>query len=843
MRSRVLGLLAVLALCLLSWVDMSVAQTATPEGGEEAPATTPAATGAAAPYDDPAWESLAMRTENALEAGRASNFALSTLREDLVEWRALFLNMQSANAGRIRTLQSQLQALGEAPAEGETEPERIASQRETLETRLANLRVPVQLATEAHTRADRLIAEIDTLVRQRWVDDLSTRVTSPLNPEVWFEAWHGLRDGLRAVMNEVRAQYANPIRRDQMWSNLPGSILLGVIGLVLLLRGRKWTDWLARRASARTARGRGVVEFILSLGKLVLPFAGALLLSMALQITGLFGMRGEAIVENLPAIVGHIIVARWLMSMLFTTRDAGRGNPLEMAEETLARVRRLFLTLAWVLSAGVLIKLLADTTDITDTGRAALFFPLGALAAVLLWRIGKSLRQFDTPEDEDGGHAKPYRFFLVALVGRGLSLVGIAAILLGILGYAQAFDLLINASTGTLFLLGALALFQGLVFDIYSLITRTEEGAREALVPILIGFMLSFAALPVLALIWGARLSDMSELWTRFREGFNIGATQISPTDFLTFVLIFALGYTATRLLQGALRTTVLPKTRLDTGGQTAVVSGLGYVGIFLAAVIAITTAGIDLSGLAIVAGALSVGIGFGLQTIVSNFVSGIILLIERPISQGDWIEVGGQMGYVRNISVRATRIETFDRTDVIIPNADLVSGTVTNYTRGNTVGRVIVPVGVAYGTDTKRVERILQEVAEANPMVLLQPPPGVLFMGFGADSLDFEIRAILRDVNWVLSVKSEMNHEIARRFAEEGIEIPFAQRDVWLRNPEVLRQGADDEPETDGDSDTAPPPPEQVAPAARTLPRTAHLDESDMDNSPDGDADGGDGR
>lgn len=195
-----------------------------------------------------------------------------------------------------------------------------------------------------------------------------------------------------------------------------------------------------------------------------------------------------------------------------------------------------------------------------------------------------------------------------------------------------------------------------------------------------------------------------------------------------------------------------------------------------------ISTMGFDLTNLALIAGALSVGIGFGLQSIVSNFVSGLILLFERPIKVGDWVITNSGEGIVKKISVRATVVETFDRTSIIVPNSELISSSVKNWTHADKIGRVIISVGVSYSSNPQQVQDILLELITNNNEILNNPKPTVHFKDFADSALIFEIRFFIRNIREVFDISSKVRFQIWDAFKEAGVEISFPQRDLHIR-------------------------------------------------------------
>jgi small-conductance mechanosensitive channel len=216
----------------------------------------------------------------------------------------------------------------------------------------------------------------------------------------------------------------------------------------------------------------------------------------------------------------------------------------------------------------------------------------------------------------------------------------------------------------------------------------------------------------------------------------------------------------------------VLTKGHVDTGLRVSIAGLIHYVLVTVGFLLALLALGFDLTSLTIIVSSLGIGIGFGLRSIVNDFISGLILLFERPVKVGDYIDIGGGWAVVKRIGIRSTTVQTFDQADVIVPNGDLITKQVTNWTHSDRSVRLIIPVRVAYGSDVPLVIETLINCATANAKVAKTPEPQVLFMHFGESSLDFELRVWVSDVNNMLELQSELHQEIDQRFRQLGIDL-----------------------------------------------------------------------
>jgi small-conductance mechanosensitive channel len=315
-----------------------------------------------------------------------------------------------------------------------------------------------------------------------------------------------------------------------------------------------------------------------------------------------------------------------------------------------------------------------------------------------------------------------------------------------------------------------------------------QRRRKQLVLPV--GLFLKFAVLvlsvPLILLQWGYTWPDIYEWYRQLFFGFHIGNTQVSFAVLLASVIVFGLAYAAARIFEGWLDTHVLKPAGISGGVRDSIRTGLSYAGIVIAALAAFSYAGFNLSNLAIVAGAFSVGIGFGLQSIINNFVSGLILLAERRIKVGDLVVVGSEEGYVRKISVRSTEIETSERARVLVPNSFLITEKVKNWTLRDNLRRIVIPVSVARECDPRRVRATLLRIAQDNHNVMAAPAPSVELEAFGAASLEFKLYAFI-DLNNGCDTSTDLRIAILDAFDEGGITSPLPRTDVTLRNIEWL--------------------------------------------------------
>ena len=400
------------------------------------------------------------------------------------------------------------------------------------------------------------------------------------------------------------------------------------------------------------------------------------------------------------------------------------------------------------------------------------------------------------------------RLFSWAMMPRGmrifLSIVLIASLIAELSGYRNLSSFVLGGVLATSVSLGLTLLVYRLLKDLcdgfdegrlnWEATIRERVGLKQgSMVPGLVWiriviFMGLWGGFSILALyIW--KLDDpwIAIISSYLTDGFQIGSLRVSPSLLAGGIFAFALLLNLTRYIKNKALPHALKYTSLDLGAREAVSSLVGYAGVAIAFLIGLSITGVQMQNIAIIAGALSVGIGFGLQNIVNNFISGLILLFERPIKRGDWIVTGDTEGYVKAIKIRSTQIQTFDRAEVIVPNSELITAKVTNWMLRDSYGRIVITVGVAYDSDVEQVHNVLLELAKEHPMVIQNhsqlSPPKVLFMSFGDSSLIFELRCFIHDIDQRVNVISEINFSIIKAFRHENIEIPFPQSVVTVSN------------------------------------------------------------
>ncbi len=425
-----------------------------------------------------------------------------------------------------------------------------------------------------------------------------------------------------------------------------------------------------------------------------------------------------------------------------------------------------------------------------------------ALLFLYAFKIAKIIRACEVPETPGGWFsAVVCRKILIGV----MYLIAMGGLFIELAGYGN-FSLFWLASWGRVLVL---FLWGGLLFFILQELDRGQVSMEEPgdqpktsnplrWLLIRVGQLSWVLAMSVgLLVAWGAGGSLIIHFFNFLNRPFQVGSLQLSLQSVGYALLVLLITHAVASLWRPFFHDRVLDRSGMEKGVQASITTISIYIIWFLGILICLNTIGVSTTSLAVLFGALGIGLGFGLQNIFSNFVSGLILLFERPVQVGDAVQIDGTWGHIQNINVRATVVQTYDNASLIIPNSDFISKQVTNWSFKDPRVRISVEVGVAYGSDVRLVNQTLLEVARNHPRVMETPKPDVLFTDFGDSALMFRLRAWTH-LNYMLSAATEIRFEVDRLFRERDIEIPFPQRDIHVRSmverPESAKESDEEE-------------------------------------------------
>jgi potassium efflux system protein len=682
---------------------------------------------------------------------------------------------------RLSEINARLDQLGPAPADGQQEIDIVAAERAgLLAEKKGEINAVLGLAESLSIRVNGLVEKIGLMRSELFRNVLTKRYSL-------VDAFDG------ELLDDVHREYVGFYRAVSSWftfvfqykfqSVLAAAFFALIAAAVLLLGGRRVFSRLIHPDPAAEDPSY-LHRLSVAFWSTLMPTAavGVFLLATLFFFDYFKVLRGDigVYLNSLFSVIGVVFAVNRLANAVLSPRMPN-WRLIAISSGTGYRLVAIITAMAVVIGVNNFLTVVNNTMGSPLSLTIARSFLSAIVVGSLLIFIGL-LR--------DRENWAPWRAWL-----RSIAIVlGGTIILLALLGYIGLANF-ISAQvvvTGTVLITAYIGFLSARAIGAEGGFAETSVGRWLSsrpnvdpttldqlglVVSLAINLMVLLIFLPAILLLWGFQLGDIQAWAYRLAGGFSIGSFRFSPAGILSGIVVFIIGYFLTRWFQAWLDGSVMARGRLDTGVRNSIRTVVGYAGLAVAALIAVSSAGIDLSSFALIAGGLSLGIGFGLQNIVSNFVSGLILLVERPFKAGDWIVAGDVSGTVKKISVRATEIETFQRQSVILPNSQFINSAVGNWTHRNKLGRVDIKVSIAYDSDARRTFEVLQDVARSHPLVLRNPEPFVAFANFGAAGMEFELRVFLADILNGGTVQNDIRFAILDVFAAEGIEIPSTPR------------------------------------------------------------------
>lgn len=739
--------------------------------------------------------------EESLKSGQISVEKMNEDVQLLGELRSKLGEARKLNDKELQFVQKRIEALGEAPKEGDTELEIMANKRKEFTREEAFQKAKLAETDILLTKIDELDALILNVRNKELIGNLLAFQKPLIYPQVFFPATKMFVSFFFDIVKSPVNWYneIGPDKRDYVMANIiPVSLVLlfslwlGVYLRLFIMRKFGYKKDIEHPrystrvfAAAFVAVAYGVIPATLIAGCMIWMY------STKVMTIGFFGL----VLNSFLYYLLYVVLANAVSRVLFAPYNE-KWRLVNVTTDKAKRVTSALYISAFMVGSFAFLEHVASAANYSlELVAYIMALSSGVKAFCIVWIVKRLLWDgIEEPEEGDGETEteetdnEDSEISTAFKVTFFVSLFTIAVFGMAIFGYPKLASFIFNRFFLSVLVIGAILIVRKTFNEVIHRVlllkfwVKTFKLRRRIIykmdfwLSLIVDPLLIFFAIFSILSLWGVSTDLLMQSMKKIMTGFTVGGIKISLISIIMGVVVFFVAITIVKALRMRLLNNVLNKIAIDDGIKHSLAAGFGFFGYVIAFLLAIAIMGGNLTNFALVAGALSVGIGLGLQNIVNNFVSGIILLFERPIKVGDWVIINGEEGRVKQINIRSTEVETFKKASLIIPNADLLSTTVTNLTHSNNAARVSVQIGVAYGSDTRLVEKILLECANAHKRVQKKPEPYVIFKDFGASSLEFELRCYTSDIWNGWSVPSDLRYEINRRFIEEGVEIPFPQ-------------------------------------------------------------------